>query len=820
MSDEMNVTPPKRVPVTQFFSGGPRSALSGALFIFEIAGLMAGIFAAVRSSAAVKILLCGLAGAAAPLILAIYVSRLSRRTGIAIHRLVTAVVLAFGPIIILLAPMFWNLSLLRDIRLFLWPTALIGIVVLNADLRRRLKRAAPTLPERVMEGSGPARKRRELIIPPGILFLLAFSVYGVLCSGVLTQPLPLTGDEPHYLIITQSLLSDGDINLYNNYANRDYLKYYPASLSPHAYQGQKEGKFLYSMHFPGLSFCLVPAYALGNLTAGLFAGAEMQRKIFIFIVRLTLSGFAAAVSVLFYLLALDVLKNRRAAVLGWLAFSFTSPMLFYAQAIYPEVPVALILLLSFRAIVVRKDLRGRTLWPLGIGLAILPWFGIKYAFHTLVFSGIATSVVYLASQKRLRKIWPILLPLGFSGGLFFLFLWNIYGTLSPVAVYYGTTPEARLPLGYFLVSGPGKAVVRLVGSFLDDRAGILPYAPIYILAAAGIFLLYRAKRGLAWTALLILGLYTAFFSINRFWSGYAPPGRHFVPILWVLALFLAAAFVIRGNLVRWITAALLGLSFFIAAAAVINPWLLYHEGLASRGSPIDPSSKLLDSLSNSFVNFRKWAPSLVGQTSIDWRPALAWIGAAVLIVFCVLRSRKTVPSRRLNAAGAGSLIVILGLSVAFLGYSFFDVHIDRGFPLGTSNCRLYFQDENSFGMEAGGFWTKGNGRTEILIAAPTRLARIDVSLSSSVPIPVEIQFEKSRIQKIIGSRGEMITLSSSPGIRLRRMTFYALKIISRGGFAPHRQDPASTDGRFLGVFVQLNFPDRRQEDPMDARFPL
>ena len=40
------------------------------------------------------------------------------------------------------------------------------------------------------------------------------------------------GDEPHYLIITQSLLYDGDLKIENNHARRDYAPYFEGTLQP------------------------------------------------------------------------------------------------------------------------------------------------------------------------------------------------------------------------------------------------------------------------------------------------------------------------------------------------------------------------------------------------------------------------------------------------------------------------------------------------------------------------------------------------------------------------------------------------------------
>ena len=45
------------------------------------------------------------------------------------------------------------------------------------------------------------------------------------------------GDEPHYLVITQSLLYDGDLKIENNHQRGDYRAYYGGDLPPHVDHG-------------------------------------------------------------------------------------------------------------------------------------------------------------------------------------------------------------------------------------------------------------------------------------------------------------------------------------------------------------------------------------------------------------------------------------------------------------------------------------------------------------------------------------------------------------------------------------------------------
>ena len=61
----------------------------------------------------------------------------------------------------------------------------------------------------------------------------AFAFVAYLAAGWWLFAILPGGDEPHYLVITQSLLRDGDIRVENNYGENQYREYFPASLRPH-----------------------------------------------------------------------------------------------------------------------------------------------------------------------------------------------------------------------------------------------------------------------------------------------------------------------------------------------------------------------------------------------------------------------------------------------------------------------------------------------------------------------------------------------------------------------------------------------------------
>ncbi|RPJ78302.1 MAG: hypothetical protein EHM13_14830, partial [Acidobacteria bacterium] len=119
---------------------------------------------------------------------------------------------------------------------------------------------------RAGRGATPTAARRLIGSPRAAwtAAALAAVVYGV--TAAYLSPLFPGGDEPHYLVITQSLIEDGDIRIENNHEERDYLAYFEAELAPHSLRRGRNGE-MYSVHAPGLPAILVPAFAAGGYPA-------------------------------------------------------------------------------------------------------------------------------------------------------------------------------------------------------------------------------------------------------------------------------------------------------------------------------------------------------------------------------------------------------------------------------------------------------------------------------------------------------------------------------------------------------------------------
>jgi hypothetical protein len=102
------------------------------------------------------------------------------------------------------------------------------------------------------------------------VFTVNFLIFGA--AAILVAPTGLRpgGDEPHYLIITQSLIQDRDLQIENNHQQRDYRQYYQGVLEPHALARGVNGA-LYSVHPVGLSALVAPFFAIGGYPAVVLA---------------------------------------------------------------------------------------------------------------------------------------------------------------------------------------------------------------------------------------------------------------------------------------------------------------------------------------------------------------------------------------------------------------------------------------------------------------------------------------------------------------------------------------------------------------------
>jgi len=753
-----------------------------------------------------------LTGAVLALVLGRSVRGMAGRTGKEPSRLAASFVLCLSPLVLLDLVFLQFVVFLRDIRSVLFPVSVLGSIYLLAIFFLRSRESRPgALLSRLERAIGevqarPGKTARTLII-------ISFLAYAFLASGLVFPPQPFTGDEPHYLLITKSLLADGDIDVFNNYQNEDYLAFYPGPLESHAFQGKKGPGHTYSRHLPGTSVLILPSYIAGELAGKILAADPekdgLRRGLLVFAVRLMMCLLTALLGAALFLLALKLTGRAGPSLAAWGIFGLTSPFIFYSQLVYPEIPAALITILVFGRIILGKETRTSSLMLAGAGIALLPWFGIKYSLISAVLFLLCLPTAMKGGPRRWARAWTLTLFPAFSAAAYLLFLWVLYGRLSPSSVYTGVLPAVNYTGGTIHYDSSIFETLRFaVGHLFDQRMGIFPYAPVYVLFFAGAFRLLKKRKNAALSLLALLGSYWLFCSFTHLWGGHCPPGRLLLPIMWVIALFMAAALTGEfGRTGRSILTGTIGLSILTALAGLRDPWLLYHDNPYTVLTGPGTSSRLLTSLSNSLVDLTALVPELVSPAKINGPVLAGWLLAAALVTFIFVKRRNRAPNAQGKIPLAVHGAIVLVLSILVVGYAFSNIRLASSSSAGGDGVEIFFQDGNTYGMEEGGFWTKASLETTVLIRSSRPLAQIEMGLSSPVPGRTTVQAgmkERTAVRLKKDPSASVMEFRSPVGFRWRAGYFYSLQVRDSAGFVPHELDRNVPDARRLGVFVKLS----------------
>ena len=212
---------------------------------------------------------------------------------------------------------------------------------------------------------------------PRIAAVLAFVAF---VSVRLVAVGPPGGDEPHYLLVAQSLLKDGDIKVANNYERQDYLELLAGDPAPALLTSGCQRRAVPG-HAPGLPALIAPAFAIGGYWG-----------------TVAWIGLLGALGSMFVWQAgYIVTRDVGSAWFGWSAVVLTAPALFHGTLIYPD-PVAGVMLAGgvLALVSVREQWRAapsaseaketrierQRLWRLvcsGVPVAVLPWLHTRLA---------------------------------------------------------------------------------------------------------------------------------------------------------------------------------------------------------------------------------------------------------------------------------------------------------------------------------------------------------------------------------------------------------------------------------------------------------
>jgi hypothetical protein len=399
-----------------------------------------------------------------------------------------------------------------------------------------------------------------------LAFLAPLLVYLALIPRFLAYSSPPTGDQPYYLLMTASLVQDGDLGLRNNYERRDYGKFYERAPRPPGYVGMPAPDPLfpfrastvrppdewYDHRSPGLAVVLVPAWVVGSWL-DLWWPATVVFMCFL----------GALVCLNVFLLAFEISGRLWAALAVWAPLAFTNPIMSYSYLVFTELPTALLVIYAFRRLALGWTANGRVQLALvGASIGGIPWLAWRALPIALALLAYAVVQWVRAARVagRVRRPTYVLAPVAVEAAALGWYNDFLFG--NP-AVGGSQRAMFQPPLVW-----PWQGVEELrafvrhaFGLTLDRQMGLLTHTPLFLFAVVGIVAMLRLGRAgdrrlLGWLALVTLPYMTLVASFPA-WNGvWNPPGRYQTVLVPLAAAPLAFALVAWRD---WVVKALYAL---------------------------------------------------------------------------------------------------------------------------------------------------------------------------------------------------------------------------------------------------------------------
>lgn len=316
----------------------------------------------------------------------------------------------------------------------------------------------------------PRRRARSLV---------AVLVFVVLATLITHGHYAGSGDAVHYMMIAHSVAFDRDLDVGNDYADPHAI----VRFAPELHVREGRGGHIRPVHDIGLPVLAAPFYFVAYKASAL-AGSlpESMRRVgridsWIMLRQLVSFGMIAVTVWLarrYFDFLIDLSLTPAAAAAGTLAFALSPPILSHGYVFFTEIPSALTAFVVFAALSTLSTWTARRAFWIGALAGLLLLLHMRNV-------GLLFGLLVVAS---LRRGWSRQTAVAFAAGLGALLAvriavnWSFWGTVI-------TTPLAQTGAWPGFKAFGDEILVRGTGLLFDPNHGLLPVAPIYLLAPAG-----------------------------------------------------------------------------------------------------------------------------------------------------------------------------------------------------------------------------------------------------------------------------------------------------------------------------------------------
>lgn len=458
----------------------------------------------------------------------------------------------------------------------------------------------------------------------------------------------LSGDEPHYLVISDALWSFRSFDVSAAYLKEALIpQFYSLGLAPSGVSLGSDWSWghvvessngVFSWHGVLVGWFLAVPLGLFGIIGAKVAMIALG------------AGFAWVV----YLLSGQIFTSVRIRLGVSLVLVLTYPLLLASNQIFPDLPAGGLALLGvywlIREVNARSNdsLKSRPVvtFVMAFLVALLPWVGIKYA----PIAAVILIALLIVSKSKVSVVLAGVV----SAVLLMAFQWYAYdspfGAFAEGVVEYG--PEFWL---------------RLSGLVLDQNQGFLFYSPLLWLGLFGIVPLFRFSRlvGVVWLLSVLLFLIPSAAHPGSYGGG-SFVGRYG----WGAALlfFVPTMFVLASLSRRWLIGVLGGSLVFSAWIFVTQVFIggSYPGGPVALDLYTKATDTWLESYSIFFFPLQKLFPALY-DPAWAWTFWVNWVWAAALIGVLALSFAALTARALAIVAGVFAAVVVLAGVVSVPG---------------------------------------------------------------------------------------------------------------------------------------------------------
>jgi len=390
-----------------------------------------------------------------------------------------------------------------------------------------------------------------------------------------TRVLSLSGDEPHYVIMADSIASDFDLDLRNNYlSDFDTHRIFGLTI-PHVYnveRGWMPG------HEPGLSVLIALPFKFGGVR-----GARLALCVFAGLLPWSLFAWLRE-----RLEQSAVAAPRARSTAAWITLGLTIslPVCFGAVQIYGDLVAGAIATVLFLH-VLRALERDRPIWTWALfwlAAGLFPWLHAKFTITATILA--CAGVVALGRQIRRSPGVLDVRTLATASlvvvGPALLLMFNTWASGSPLGFRHASE----------LTTSFARAAEIFLGLHFDQSQGMFLQQPLLLAGLAALPIVAARHRGVAllW-AVVYLSLVVPNALVLTRYGGDGPDGRFAWSAAWLWAVPIGFVVAERHDrLAVWVRrAAVVGWAYQAAIAArwLRTPGLLFpviDAGLDGRDS--------------------------------------------------------------------------------------------------------------------------------------------------------------------------------------------------------------------------------------------